>query len=147
MAMKLRGWCRVAARGRDWLCKVQDQDGFWQEAAADPVHLTVLVLDALALVAGDFRLTFGRQPKARVNEKTHDVGPLDTAEQRLAAINNYIREVGEKTGKKITKKQIWSEELYKSPTEFERWQRADPKATKKATDVFNGILAEKPHLK
>jgi hypothetical protein len=67
---------------------------------------------------------------------------------RRAMVKAYIEEVRTKTGKRITKKDIWSKAGYKSRAEFERWERQDPKRPNKAAnDTFTRILREKPHLK
>ena len=44
---------------------------------------------------------------------------------RRAAVNAYIEEVFSRTGKRITKTDIWKSARYKSRTEFERWERND----------------------
>jgi len=67
--------------------------------------------------------------------------------ERRKAVDAYIKEVLEKTGKRITRADIWKSARYKSRTEFERWQRNDPKATKSANERFTRLLKEKPHLK
>lgn len=67
---------------------------------------------------------------------------------RRAAVNAYIEEVFSRTGKRITKTDIWKSARYKSRTEFERWERNDlehPNRT--ANQRFSRILTEKPHLK
>jgi hypothetical protein len=78
-------------------------------------------------------------------ESVRDTAPSVT--ERRAAVDAYIEEVWKTTGKRITRTDIWRSARYKSRTEFERWQRHDPKATKTASDRFTRILAEKPHLK
>jgi hypothetical protein len=70
------------------------------------------------------------------------------AEQRRTAIDAYIAEVREKTGKRITRSDIWRKVGYRSRTVFECWQRCDPKRPNKvAAERFSAILREKPHLK
>ena len=67
---------------------------------------------------------------------------------RSSLINRYIDEVLKRTGKKITRSDIWRCAGYKTRTEFEKWQRNDPKkVNKSAADRFGRILSEKPHLK
>ncbi len=66
---------------------------------------------------------------------------------RRAMVDAYIGEVLRRTGKRITRTLIWRTAAYKSRTEFERWQRCDPRATKTANERFTRILKEKPHLK
>jgi hypothetical protein len=68
---------------------------------------------------------------------------------RHAMVKAYIEEVRRKTGKRITKKDIWSKAGYQTRTEFERWERQDSKHPNKAADQnFTRILrVDKPHLK
>jgi len=72
---------------------------------------------------------------------------LETAQDRKAAVQAYIQEVWDATETRITKADIWRKARYKSRTEFERWERRDPKATDAAHQRFARLLAEKPHLK
>lgn len=67
---------------------------------------------------------------------------------RRAQVEAYIEEVRIKTGHNITKADIWKMARYKSRTEFERWERNDPKRPNRAANErFSKILSEKPHLK
>jgi hypothetical protein len=67
---------------------------------------------------------------------------------RRAMVDAYIEEVRSKKKKRITRKDIWSEAGYQTRTEFERWERRDPKhANRSADEYFTRILREKPHLK
>jgi hypothetical protein len=69
-------------------------------------------------------------------------------EARRAAVDAYIGEVFRQTGKRITRTDIWKTVRYKTRTEFERWERNDPKNPNKTADArFRKILTEKPHLK
>ncbi|MBN1548575.1 MAG: hypothetical protein JW902_18145 [Syntrophaceae bacterium] len=92
------------------------------------------------------------QPNRR-NERTNSRkaktpgSGLSTAAERREAVQAYIDEVFDKTGKRITRTDIWQYARYKNRTEFQRWQRNDPKATRTANERFTRILKEKPHLK
>jgi hypothetical protein len=182
------GWQRMAIRSCDWLWSAQCDDGSWSESGTSgAVHLTVLVLDAIALANGEKNVTFRSPSTLRETPRPADSdagyrsdvlppesgmtrsknqgadtvsapniapselvgsgGGLDTAEQRRAAIEAYRKEVFERTGKTITKTDIWKKARYKTRSEFERWQRNDPKATKTAHQRFTLLLTEKPHLK
>jgi hypothetical protein len=68
---------------------------------------------------------------------------------RKALVKAYIEEVRAKKSKRITRKDIWTAAGYQTRTEFERWERQDPKnPNKAANDTFTRILCiEKPHLK
>ena len=82
----------------------------------------------------------------KVDPAAEDI-PLATAQQRRAAVDAYIDEVFKEKGLRLTRKDIWTSARYKTPTEFERWQRKDLRATTTATERFTRILKEKPHLK
>lgn len=70
------------------------------------------------------------------------------ATDRRALVKAYIEEVRSKTGKRITKKDIWSKAGYQNRTEFERWERQDSRhPNKSAHENFTRILREKPHLR
>jgi hypothetical protein len=66
------------------------------------------------------------------------------AEGQRAAIDGFIATVWEKTGRKISRKNIWTVASYKDSTEFERFQRADPRTTRSATTAFNRVLSMTP---
>lgn len=68
---------------------------------------------------------------------------------RCAAVEAYIKEVLVKTGRKITRREIWGAAGYTDRTEFQRWQRNDQKrqSNKRADRNFTHVLTEKPHLK
>ena len=80
-------------------------------------------------------------------ERSAPQGTDPKAEERHAAVDAYIQEVLQKTNKRITRKDFWMRAGYKSPTDFERWQRNDPRTTKAAEVNFDRVLREKPHLK
>ncbi len=187
-------WQTEATRAQKWLWSVQQDDGSWTDSGCNPVLLTVLVLDALALANCDNRVTFGQRPTPRAKprrEEPHiakiavhvqhlrpaakddprprgsNSTPLDAegvtdptvarldalaektliAKQRRAAVDAYIEEVRDKTGRVITRKEFWATAKYSDATEFERWQRNDPNTTRAACQAFERILTHKPHLK
>ena len=72
---------------------------------------------------------------------------VHSAPSRHSAVDAYIAE-GREMGRSITRTDIWRKAGYKTRTEFERWQRNDPKnPNKAAAERFDRILKEKPHLK
>jgi hypothetical protein len=81
-----------------------------------------------------------KSPKAQPEEDP-------VAAQRRRAVDDYIAEVLEKTGKRITRTDFWKAARYRTRTEFERWQRNDPRTTRTANERFTRLLQEKPHLK
>lgn len=63
-------------------------------------------------------------------------------------VTAYVAEVRTLTPqKRFSKREIWIGQGYTSPTEFQRWQRDDPRTTRTARQKFDRVLKEKPHLK
>jgi hypothetical protein len=87
-------------------------------------------------------------PKPKTRNTVLEAPHLNDAASRRTAVEAYIAEVLRETGKRITRKDIWRRAGYKSRTEFERWERSDPKRRNKSADErFTLILQDKPHLK
>ena len=87
------------------------------------------------------------QPVTARDEEVSGSGqaPNLTNHERIDA---YIEEVRDKTGKKITRTDIWKKVAgYKEGTEFYKFQRGDEKTNRAARKNFERILREKPHLK
>ena len=62
-------------------------------------------------------------------------------------VEAYIHEVYDKTGRRITRTDIWQAAGYRDATMFQRFQRDDPRCTEAARTNFNRLLkVEKPHL-
>jgi hypothetical protein len=74
--------------------------------------------------------------------------PESIKASRTELVNAYIDEVFQRTGKRITRTDIWKSARYKSRTEFERWERNDlERPNKSANARFTEILLKKPHMK
>jgi hypothetical protein len=71
------------------------------------------------------------------------VAPAGEAARRRAAVDTYLEHASRIEGKRVTRTDFWKRAGYKSRTEFERWQRDDPKATKSAARNFERQLREK----
>lgn len=72
---------------------------------------------------------------------------LSSAQGRRSAVDAYIAAVFDKTGKKITRADIWRAVGYKTKTEFDRWQRMDRKhSNATAAANFARFLRQKPHI-
>jgi hypothetical protein len=69
--------------------------------------------------------------------------PLSKKERVDAYIQQVRRQPGRRT---FSRKDIWTGARYRDPTEFQRWQRDDPRTTPTAQQRFDRILREKPHL-
>ena len=159
---KPRGWQIMMDGARSWMLQQQTQDGYWVESGTpDPVFLTVLVLDAINLAAQPMGpVTFGRLSQEKGvqglgrESSPPDVAPVippltpeSTKEERRAAVDAYIEEVRDKTGKQITRTDIWKKAGYNDRSDFERWERRAKSATNAAHRNITRVLNEKPHLK
>ena len=71
---------------------------------------------------------------------------FDTAENRRHAVDAYIAEVLEKTGRTITRAELSRRAGYCGLSQFYRWQRCDKKRSKAADEKFADLLRRKPHL-
>jgi hypothetical protein len=88
------------------------------------------------------------EPLSTADKQTTATSDLHDEVSRRAAVDDYIRKVREKTGKKISRADIWRAAGYTEATEFERWQGNKPKQSKGANERFIRVLfKERPHLK
>jgi len=113
-----------------------------------------IIKPALARLGAEYQLSVseeGTRPPDDQDTKdvsNHGGGVAAPITDRRAAVDAYIVEVFEKTGKRIRRTDIWKMAKYKTRTEFERWQRNDAKnSNKTAHENFTRILTDKPHLK
>jgi hypothetical protein len=67
-----------------------------------------------------------------------------TAAERRAQVDAFITAVDEGTGRKITRKDIWTVADYTDPTDFQRFQRAAPRTTAGAVTRFTRVLKMAP---
>ena len=97
----------------------------------------------------------GTEPSGDEPTKTA-VGPAmndaNNGRDRRKAVDAYIEEVFRRTGKRITRTDIWKSVNYKSRAEFERWEsrwyeKSGKKPNATANRLFTNLLTEKPHLK
>ncbi len=77
-----------------------------------------------------------------VAEASPKANSVATANQR-AVINTFIAKVTE-SGRRITRKNIWTVAGYKDATEFQRFQRGDARTTSSAATTFSRVLKMKP---
>jgi hypothetical protein len=63
---------------------------------------------------------------------------------RRGMVDGYIAQVLARTGKKISRRDIWLVAGYESATEFERFQRNDQRTTQSAVTNFQRVLDMKP---
>ena len=104
-------------------------------------------MDAPQAHAGNTGEGAGPSTATITDPNAHAVGQGKSGDRR-AAVNAYIEEVLTQRGKRITRTHIWKQAGYKTRTEFEKWERNDPKKVNKtANERFTAILTQKPHLK
>lgn len=106
-----------------------------------------LLTNALMEAAIEYRQQYRESFLWQRETQTPSIAPTTRAERR-AMVDAYIEEVFRQTGNRITRTAVWKKAGYRSRTEFERWERSDPRASKTAHQRFtNLLLIEKPHLK
>jgi hypothetical protein len=84
------------------------------------------------------------QPTRAASEQPPIDGVSGNSAGRRAAINGFISKVAEETGRRITRKDIWTVAGYRNRTEFERFQRGDKRTTRSAASNFQRVLRMKP---
>ena len=65
--------------------------------------------------------------------------PKDTGRDQRALVDGFIEKIAA-AGRKITRMDIWRAAGYKHSSEFQRWQRRDPRACRSAAINFNRVL-------
>jgi hypothetical protein len=70
------------------------------------------------------------------------------SQSRRTAVDEYISEVLQKTGKRITRKDIYTAAGYTTQSDFQKWQRAVVGYSENSADrnIQRILLVEKPHL-
>ena len=71
--------------------------------------------------------------------------PAESSQDRRRLVDSFILRCLRETGETVTRKMIWRSAGYHDATEFERWQRNDPRATKRAERNFARVLSMSPH--
>lgn len=78
---------------------------------------------------------------------TREVEPVPAPEQppldNRNLVDQYLQKLSAKTGGRVTRKMIWSR-FYDDPTEFQRWQRCDPRTTPRARKLFDDLFSKEP---
>ena len=122
------------------------QDGLGQRDAEPGWYTEELASESSCTVAdGAVNADTTSEPSATDLEAP--VGTTSVAQQRRAAVDVFIKEASDKLKRRFTRKEIWRAAGYTDPTEFERWQRDDPRTSAAAKKVFTRILTKKPPLK
>ena len=116
------------------------------EARASNKQLAVVDSENQASLSTDANSTQTRSESVSVQVKK--VEPVQetvgqTTATRRKQIDDFISKVRE-SGRKITRKHLWTAAGYKDATEFERYQREDSRTTKSAATTFNRILNMNP---
>jgi len=118
-------------------------DKEWDQIAADVLSLVQKATDArggsvvgTGLARIVTLLTSPAKEKQQLRKKK--------SEDRREIIRVFVDEVHDKTGVKISKKDVWSVAGYHNPTEFERYQRSDRRTTESAKNNFDRVLNSGP---
>jgi hypothetical protein len=81
-----------------------------------------------------------------VGPEIRESGSLESvAQQRRKAVDLYIVEVEAKTGRRITRSDIWRSAGYSEATQFERWEK-NIRGTAAAERRISQVLRAKPHM-
>jgi len=70
--------------------------------------------------------------------------PSTTQKARQSMVDEFIDRVRRETGREITRTDLARAAKHKTPRQFQRWQRGDPKATRADNINFSRILAQEP---
>jgi hypothetical protein len=126
----------------DW----RDDDGPFSPAKEIGRLIAYLDLERMELAKRGVKLP-PRKPIAATAEVKAEAAPNNRASQptmsRCDFVNSFIAKLTE-SGRKITRKDVWSVAGYKDRTEFERFQRGSVRTTQSAINSFNRVLAMKP---
>jgi hypothetical protein len=88
------------------------------------------------------------EEKASPAAKGSRAGSKDPiALKRRAQVDDHIEDVSRGKKKRLLRSDIWKAAGYSSATEFERWQRNDPRSSKANDRSFVRVLTERPHPK
>jgi hypothetical protein len=110
-----RGWERAVAKAAEWLWTKQERSGCWIfRASPDPAYLSVLVLDALDLVAGKADVTFAKRPIFRnaskqVSDRRFKVGLSFPGELR-----GLVGPVAENLGRELGRERVFYDHFYEA---------------------------------
>jgi hypothetical protein len=121
----------------------------WNETVRALLELLQKAKGVRGCIVGKHLIRLASQLDEKAGSKTAERITVENTAGvgRRSEVDAYIAEVLEKTGKKITRKDIWQKAGYKSRTEFERWERQDTKhPNAAAAKNFSRILQDKPHL-
>ena len=85
----------------------------------------------------------GRKVSLRSSSKATQAKDVEPSNRR-DAINSFINRMKMATGLSIKRKNIWKVAGYTDPTQFQRFQRNDPRTTQSAIAQFNQVLKMMP---
>ncbi len=82
----------------------------------------------------------------KAGPEIRESGSLESvAQQRRKAVDLYIMELEAKTGRRITRSDIWRSAGYSEATQFERWEK-NIRGTAAADRRISQVLRAKPHM-
>ena len=70
--------------------------------------------------------------------------PRKKREDRRDMVRAFLERVRDETGETVRRKDVWSVAGYQNATEFERYQRNDPRTTESAKSNFDRVLNSNP---
>jgi len=110
-----RGWERAAAMAAKWLWAKQEHSGCWiDRSSPDPVYLSVLVLDALDLVAGKERVTFAKRSSRRIVHKAPAGRRFKVGLSFPGELRALLDPVAEALGQKLGRERVFYDRFYEA---------------------------------
>ncbi len=115
-----RGWIHSAQTACDWLWSKQNASGYWEEeASSDPVHLTVLVLDAIELANEGTHVTFSKnkaQAKKIPKPKTNNTSAYQfkVALSFPGEVRDKVEEIAKGLARRVSKDKVFYDKFYEA---------------------------------
>jgi len=117
---KPRGWMHSAQIACDWLWSKQSVSGYWgEEVSAEPVYLSVLVLDAIELASGGKNFTFSKN-RTKVKKSSKPKADITSTYQFKVALSfpgearDKVEEIAKGLARRVGKDRIFYDKFYEA---------------------------------
>lgn len=132
----LKHYSSLKNRKPAWLKLVRVEVTQAMLALAQPTLDYRVISEEVKLLTGPLFDEYRAKFEVPTEKQTTD----SIATRRRNTIEAFIQSA-QVAGRKITRKDIWTVAGYAVPSEFERYQRGDPRTTKRAERTFTQLLA------
>lgn len=133
----LKHYSSLENRKPAWLKLIRFEVTQAMLAIAQPTLDYRVIMDEVKLLTGPLFDEYRERFEVPSPAEKHTADLIAT--RRRKAIETFIESV-QAAGRKITRKDIWTVAGYSAPSEFERYQRADARTTKRAERTFTQLL-------